>query len=247
MTRALIWDFDGTLGYRDGGQWTGTLLELLREARPDLEVTDHQLKSFLRSGYPWHVPERPHPELADPGAWWASLQPVLAGALLGVGVPAAQAGEVAARFRARYLEPARWRLYADTLSGLAALREGGWTHLLLTNHVPELPAIIDHLGLTPLLAGVFNSAQTGYEKPHPQAFRTVLDAAGPCEAFWMIGDNINADVRGAEALGLPAILLRGEHPEARWCCAGLAEVAAVISSPPAGVPPTREPSNASAR
>lgn len=36
--RWLLWDFDGTLARRQGG-WTGTLLGLLRQHVPDLQVT----------------------------------------------------------------------------------------------------------------------------------------------------------------------------------------------------------------
>ena len=68
----------------------------------------------------------------------------------------------------------------------------------------------------PHLAAIFNSAQTGYEKPHPQAFRNVLAWLPEPEAVWMIGDNYTADVLGAQAVGLPGILVRETHPELLW-------------------------------
>ncbi|WP_228282485.1 HAD hydrolase-like protein [Rubrobacter tropicus] len=36
---------------------------------------------------------------------------------------------------------------------------------------------------------------------------------------WMVGDDADADVRGAEAAGIPAILVRGRH-EGRSVAAG---------------------------
>jgi len=79
-----------------------------------------------------------------------------------------------------------------------------------------------------LVAALFNSAQTGYEKPHPQAFRNVLEWAVEPEAVWMIGDNPKADIAGAEALGIPAILVRTSHPAARYYCAELSQVLPIV-------------------
>ena len=54
------------------------------------------------------------------------------------------------------------------------------------------------------------SAVTGYEKPHPEAFRLVLRRFGEPRERWMVGDNPHADVAGAQALGIPAVLVRTE-------------------------------------
>jgi putative hydrolase of the HAD superfamily len=67
------------------------------------------------------------------------------------------------------------------------------------------------------------SAETGFEKPHPQAFASVLDRLEPAEA-WMIGDNVVADVLGAEALGIPAVLVRRPDPRAARYADSLAGV-----------------------
>ncbi|MHB9025169.1 MAG: HAD family hydrolase [Armatimonadota bacterium] len=223
----LIWDFDGTLGYREGGMWTGTLLEILAEEAPELGVVAEQIRPFLQTCYPWHTPERPHPDLNTAKLWWEALHPVLSRALSGVGVAEERVPSLVEQFRPRYTDVSRWRLFSDTLPTLLQLSATGWRHILLSNHVPELPGIIEQLGLTHHLAAVFNSAQTGYEKPHPQAFRNVLAFAGKAEAIWMIGDNPNADIAGAEALGVPGILVRVPHPEARYFCEDLAQVVGI--------------------
>lgn len=224
----LIWDFDGTLGYREGGMWTATLLEIMQEHFPELGVTYDKLKVYLRSCYPWHFPEQPHPELSDADEWWRAFQPVVVRAMIGVGAPSDRAEELSAEFRPRYTELSRWRLFPDTLPVLEQLAERGWTHMLLTNHVPELPSIVGHLGLTPHLGAIFNSAQTGYEKPHPQAFHNAQAWMTEPEVVWMIGDNYKADVQGAEAQGIPAILARTTHPDARYRCEDLAGVVEIV-------------------
>ncbi len=55
----LIWDFDGTLGYRSG-MWSGTLLEVLRQEMPECPATVDDMRPYLQDGFPWHRPEQPH-------------------------------------------------------------------------------------------------------------------------------------------------------------------------------------------
>ena len=59
-----------------------------------------------------------------------------------------------------------------------------------------------------------NPAETGYEKPHSEAFSLARMAAGNPATIWMVGDNPKADIAGAEAAGIPAILVRRDETEA---------------------------------
>jgi putative hydrolase of the HAD superfamily len=225
----LIWDFDGTLAYQVGGMWTATLFAVLREELPDHPATPDDLRPHLRTGFPWHRPEVTHTHLTSAEAWWDALDPLLARAYQQAGVEAETAARLARRIRSVYPNPARWRLFDDALPTLRELSGLGWTHYVLSNHVPELLGIADHLGLTPHLAGLFNSAQTGYEKPHPEAFAQVLRVLDEPRSVWMVGDSYEADVLGARAMGLSAILVHAEHPGAECRCAELSEVAAVLT------------------
>jgi putative hydrolase of the HAD superfamily len=84
----------------------------------------------------------------------------------------------------------------------------------------------------PRLTRIFNSAETGYEKPHPHAFQMVLDAFPDATVLWMIGDNIEADVAGAQALGIPAILVGERDQVTRYVCSRISEVPAIVSRAP---------------
>jgi putative hydrolase of the HAD superfamily len=137
---------------------------------------------------------------------------------------------MAARVRDVYADPGRWRLFDDVAPALEALTAKGWIHALLSNHVPELRAIVRHLGLMPYLSGFFNSAETGYEKPHLAAYRSVLDAFGHPAAVWMIGDSYGVDVAGARAIGIQGILVRKPDMRAEWYCPGLAQVVSIVGS-----------------
>jgi putative hydrolase of the HAD superfamily len=221
--RAVLWDFDGTLAFR-AGMWVGCLVEVLDEHEPGHGFCAGDVRPSLRDGFPWHTPDVPHPELADADAWWARVEALLARAYARLGYEDERARALGGLARHRYVDPAcGWRLFDDTLPALTKLRDDGWRHVVLSNHVPELPAIVDHLGLGGLLDEVVNSAATGYEKPHPEAFAAARRAAGT-ETLWMVGDNPVADVAGAEEVGIPAILVRSPGG-----LTGLAEAAERIS------------------
>ena len=205
--RALIWDFDGTLGYRPG-RWSGAIADALTEVLGPHDVSRSMIAAEMRPGYPWHSPEVPHPLLAQGDDWWRHLGEVLAAAMGRLGVAPAAAAAAAGLVRAHYTDLESWQLFPDTRPALATLSGAGWRHVLLSNHVPELPEILSGLGLDSCIDAVVNSAVTGYEKPHPQAFRLALEQAGWPRSAWMIGDNPTADYAGAVTAGIRAVLVR---------------------------------------
>lgn len=223
--RLLIWDFDGTLAHRRGETgWSILLAETLDAEEPGHPHSADTFRPFLRVGFPWHRPEVAHTELCEPEAWWGSVRMVLAQAYGAAGYPPARALDLADAARRLYVDPeVGWALFDDTLPALERLSRAGWTHAILSNHVPELRDIVTGLGLDEVVAFVSCSAETGYEKPHPQAYASVLDALRPAET-WMIGDNVVADVLGAEAVGIPAVLVRRPDPRAARYADSLAGV-----------------------
>ncbi len=205
-----MWDFDGTLAWRDG-LWSGCVLEVLDEHEPGHGATIEQLRARLSGGFPWHRHESAHPELADADAWWSALGPLLGGAMQSCGVAEQRAAELLGHVRERFVDGSRvWSLFGDTLEALTLTAASGWRNVVVSNHVPELPRLVEQLGLSPHLEAIFSSATTGYEKPHSEAFRIALRASGEPERCWMVGDNPRADVAGAEAIGIPAVLIRTE-------------------------------------
>ncbi len=226
----LVWDFDGTLAYRVGQwpAWTQALLEVLDPKSPGHGVDPELIRPFLRTGFPWHSPEVHHPHLASADAWWGALEPRFADDFRAAGADKARASEMARAVRGAYLDPERWRLYEDAIPALEGLTSSGWKHALLTNHVPELPEIVGRLGLGRHVERIFNSAQTGYEKPHPEAFRGVLEDLPDAGAIWMVGDNAEADVTGAKAMGIPAILVRRRREGVEPYCENLGGIAAIV-------------------
>jgi putative hydrolase of the HAD superfamily len=223
--RLLIWDFDGTLAHRRGETgWSILLAETLDGEEPGHPHSAATFRPHLREGFPWHRPEVAHPELCEPEAWWRSIRPVLSRAYEAAGYASARALELAEAARRLYVDPGvGWELFDDTRAALERLSQAGWTHAILSNHVPELRQIVAGLGLDEVVDLISCSAETGYEKPHARAYASVLDALRPTEA-WMVGDNVVADVLGAEAVGLPAVLVRRPDPRAARYADSLAGV-----------------------
>ncbi|GIM90252.1 HAD family hydrolase [Paractinoplanes toevensis] len=203
----VLWDFEGTLAERPG-RWSTCLLQCLAEVaggEPTVGLDD--IRPFLRYGYPWHRHDQGHEHLADPDAWWAELEVLFVAALRGAGVPPSQAGPAAGLMRHRFAEVDRWVVFSEARPALQAMAAAGWRNAIASNHVPELERLVLELGLSEHVDTVFTSAGVGWEKPNPEFFRRVVRAMGRPDRVWMVGDNPVADVRGAEAVGIPAVLV----------------------------------------
>ncbi len=95
-------------------------------------------------------------------------------------------------------------------------RERGLRVVLVTNTLArgDKEALADWrgFGLDDAIDAIVTSHDAGWRKPHPAIFERALEAAGarPNEAFH-VGDNLIADVWGAQQLGLRAIWRRSDH------------------------------------
>ncbi|HET9116938.1 MAG TPA: HAD family hydrolase [Pseudonocardiaceae bacterium] len=207
MTRVILWDFDGTLATRPG-LWSACVIEVLDQYSPDHGVSRSQVARMLESRFPWHDWETAHDHLSDSEAWWDPVLVLITDAMMAVGIPPGDTAAVAGSFRECFLDSNRWHVYDDSLPALRLARREGWRNVILSNHVPELPALVEQLGLADHVEVVISSAAHGYEKPHPEAFRIALEAAEAPTSVWMVGDNPIADIAGAAQLGIPGILAR---------------------------------------
>jgi putative hydrolase of the HAD superfamily len=224
----LIWDFDDTLAHRIG-RWAGVLHTLLKRERPDHPATVEDIRQYTQSGFYWHSPELGHTHIKNAVDWWDRVYPQLELALTANHVEPTLAHKLSRAFPAEYLDISGWRLFEDVLPVIDQLSNQGWQHLILSNHVPELPDLVKGLGLAGYFQTIFNSAAIGYEKPNPKIFEPVIEYIAGARA-WMIGDNFRADVEGAEAVGIPAILVRKPHDNAKRYSADLLGLPAIIGN-----------------
>lgn len=228
VDKFLIWDFDGTLAHRPG-QWSGTVHAVLQRAGLDNGIDREAVRPFCNAGFPWHTPERVREPGQSADDWWRELVPVLARAFTCLaGVSDELATQLAWEVRRTYLDASAWVVFEDVVPTLNQLTALQWRHIVLSNHVPELPVMMEQLGLSAHFQAVHTSAATGVEKPNAAAFRRVLATLPPDAKVWMVGDNPVADAEGAEAAGIPAILVRHDTPSFGRRCGSLADIIAIV-------------------
>lgn len=81
---------------------------------------------------------------------------------------------------------------------------------------------------------VVSSADVGARKPDPAIFRAALDRLHmPAADVWFVGDSLEKDVRGAEAVGMRAIWFGGPRGplDSRPVADGWPAVLAILSAP----------------
>ena len=121
--------------------------------------------------------------------------------------------ELVATFYATY----PWRMQppsAEALGRLERLRAAGWRVGVVTNGsatqaLKLAAARVEHLVDACCISGV-----EGVRKPDPEIFRLAAERCGlPLDGAWMIGDNPEADIGGAHALGLRTVWM---HHGREW-------------------------------
>lgn len=208
----VFWDFDGTLARRDG-LFAGALLDAWsRVESPTASRED--LRPFLRSGFPWHAPELVIKPL-DAAGWWDRMLPVFTGAYMDAGSTREVAEAAASLVAAEFYRLDAWTVIDGAARALQLTRSAGYDNVILSNHGPELPELVDGLGLGQWIDRTITSAAVGAEKPNAMIFEHARVLAEAGSDTWMVGDNPIADVQGAEALGWRAILADGDYPDAR--------------------------------
>lgn len=122
----------------------------------------------------------------------------------------------------------RFRLFADVRPALVAARQRGYRLVVVSNWDASLNAVLDRLGLAPLLDGVVTSAVVGARKPDGAIFARALEIAGvPARQALHVGDSLDEDVAGARAAGIEPVLIRregGDLPAGVRTIASLAEL-----------------------
>ena len=125
------------------------------------------------------------------------------------GIPEARMAEVHQALIRLHAERHLWSgIAADAHEALARLRRAGLRLGIVSNSDGRVEEALTAAGLRPYFDVVVDSALAGVEKPDPAIFRTALDALGvAAEEALYVGDLYEVDVLGANAAGIPAVLL----------------------------------------
>ena len=134
-------------------------------------------------------------------------------ALSGKGWDAAHARVIADRYW--HEQSNRFRLFDDSLQTLDRLREHGFRIGLITNGPREMQRDkIARFELERHFDVIVIEGEFGHGKPHPNVFRHAMTTVGanPDEC-WHIGDNLYADIGGAQGAGVHAAWIHRDRME----------------------------------
>jgi putative hydrolase of the HAD superfamily len=90
----------------------------------------------------------------------------------------------------------------DVIEVLSDLKAGGAKLALLSNAGPDFGSYLRHGPLGDFFVACYVSGELGLLKPHPEIYQHVLDDLGISVAETVFIDNREANVRGAQALGI---------------------------------------------
>jgi putative hydrolase of the HAD superfamily len=130
----------------------------------------------------------------------------------------------------------RFRAYPDAAPALRELRARGARLVVVSNWDVSLHERLAQTGLAALVDGAVASAELGHAKPDRAIFDYALALVGaPPEAALHAGDSVEADVEGALAAGLRAVLVArdgaADAPDGVPVVRSLAELPALCPYP----------------
>jgi len=219
--RAVLFDVDFTIakpgpdlgpeGYRRLGARFGLELDPERYA----EARTHAVETLER-----------HPELDHDEEVWVLFTEQI---VRGMGGNSGRAYECAVEMTRAWEHAHNFQLFEDVLPALTVLRADGLKVGLVSNTGRNLDDFVTHHGLD--VHAAVSSGAHGKTKPHPTIFQAALERLGvePTDAV-MVGDSIEDDVEGANAVGMRGILLDREnrYPEVKEKLTDLRELPAAL-------------------
>lgn len=115
-------------------------------------------------------------------------------------------------FKANYFDS----LFPDTLPILDRLKERGIPLGIVSNYGTNLFDLLPKLKIFHYFDFIIVSAIVGVAKPHPKIFQIAIEEAGvPPNQILYVGDNLEDDIKGANAMGIDAVLINrpGRQPQ----------------------------------
>lgn len=226
----VFWDFDGTLA-DSVSLWARSGYEALRLTDENALMDFMEFKRLLLYGegcrFPWRTPDSDHTRHAGEN-FWTWMNGWYAECYMRFGVGYQTAAAAAEKVAGILTRAENYTLYPDAAKTLAAVREMGHINSMISNNYPELPRVLEELGILGYIESPVVSGREGYDKPRRELFETAK-ARFPGETYIMVGDNPAADMLGARNAGMTAILVHAPASEnADYCFDDLWSVAELL-------------------
>jgi HAD superfamily hydrolase (TIGR01662 family) len=103
-----------------------------------------------------------------------------------------------------------WQLEEDAIDCLATLQKQNYRLGLVSNAGDhrDVLQLVEKFNLSPFFEFILTSAGCGYRKPHQRIFQIALEKINArAEEVAMVGDTLNADILGANQIGMYSIWL----------------------------------------
>ncbi|MEH2363343.1 HAD family hydrolase [Nostoc sp.] len=226
----LLWDFENTLGYRQG-MWSGTLHSILESnGIPNIKLED--IRPFVNIGFTWHSPDTPHSIFLNGKTWWEYMNEYFVEVYEKVGIGKNDATIFALQVQNEYKNIRKWHIYKDVTSTLKYALNNDYQNVILSNHIPELNDIIENLGIRDYFTEIYTSGKIGYEKPNIKFYDYVInDLNLEKKKCIMIGDSYDADIAGALRAGIKAILVRKPNEKNyRFYCKNITGIIEILKN-----------------
>jgi putative hydrolase of the HAD superfamily len=203
----ILWDFDGTLAYRDG-MWSGTVFSILE--RNKINIPLENIKPYLTTGFTWHNPELSHREIFKGKTWWEYYEKYFENIFVNLDIGKETSIELSKQIKPEYMDETKWHIYDDVVKTLEKIKEN--RNIIISNHIPELDEIVNNLGISKYFTKIYSSGNIGYEKPNKKFYEYVInDQKINKHDSIIIGDSYECDIKGGEGIGIKSILVRKEN------------------------------------
>jgi HAD superfamily hydrolase (TIGR01662 family) len=227
----VLFDLGSTLIYFDG-DWSQVMPVALLKATQELRSLGHDLDEEAFPEAYYELMQTYYQKRADDNFLEYTSDHVLKQALRAHSVPDPSPEHLRQALDAFYkVTQQYWHREPDAVPMLEALRARGCRLGIISNASDDedVQALIDKTNLRPYFDFILTSAVAGVRKPNPKIFEQALNFWGARpEQVVMVGDLVDADVVGANQLGMASVWIprRADTPENR---------AAAASSPPDAV------------
>ncbi len=215
MKKVVCWDFDGTLVYSHH-LWSSSVFEALKDTDPNTDVAFADIRRYMCYGFTWDTPYEDYSNMTN-DKWWEFMNNHIYNSYIALGVKKEVADIAIKKVHKIIKRIDNYKLYDDAIETLKELKNKGVINVLLSNNYPDLNDILVQLDLVQYFDSIVISAVEGYDKPRKELFDIAKNKYNNAE-FYMVGDNVNADIAGGNNADMTTILVhKGYSEKADYC------------------------------